>query len=240
MLVAFDDQQRTLAWNHECERVTGYQAQEMIGKPDAYQLLFGVGAKVDGIALGKRPVQERPITCKNKSVRHVAWLSMSRELTLPGWSQCWVDLDVTEHRQTVERVWGLFDSSTDALAFTTLQGAFLEANRAFLALTDRTREEILDMTYQSLTQAEYRARNAEVVDQLVKTGRPSSTRNISRRTGHTSVSRYGCFWFADQTGSRSVSAASSNRRQRTSGNLRSRPWGYNHRIWPGCVKRRNS
>ncbi|HET9606141.1 MAG TPA: PAS domain S-box protein [Nitrospira sp.] len=65
-----------------------------------------------------------------------------------------------------------FDSSTDALAFTTLQGAFLEANRAFLALTGHTRAEILDMTYQSLTQAEYRARNAEVVDQLVKTGRP--------------------------------------------------------------------
>ncbi|MET0516681.1 MAG: PAS domain-containing protein [Nitrospiraceae bacterium] len=59
-----------------------------------------------------------------------------------------------------------------ALAFTTLQGAFREANRAFLALTGRTREEILDMTYQSLTQAEYRARNADVVDQLVRTGRP--------------------------------------------------------------------
>jgi len=42
-----------------------------------------------------------------------------------------------------------------------------------LALTGRTREEILDMTYQSLPQAEYRARNAEVVDQLVKTGRPA-------------------------------------------------------------------
>ena len=190
MLVAFDDQQRTLAWNHECERVTGYQAQEMIGKPDAYQLLFGVGAKVDGTALGKRPVQERPITCKNKSVRHVAWLSMSRELTLPGWSQCWVGLDVTDHRQAVERVRGLFDSSTDALAFTTLQGAFLEANRAFLALTGHTREEILDMTYQSLTQAEYRARNAEVVDQLVKTGRPAEfdKEYIAKDGSHIGVS----------------------------------------------------
>jgi len=86
--VTFDDQQRTLAWNHECERMTGYQVQEMIGKPDAYQLLFGVGSKADGTALGKRPVQERPIACKDRSVRHVAWLFMSRELTLPGWSQC--------------------------------------------------------------------------------------------------------------------------------------------------------
>ena len=59
---------------------------------------------------------------------------------------------------------GLFDSSADALAFTTLQGAFLEDNRTFWALIGHTREEILDMTYQSLTPADYRARNAEVVD----------------------------------------------------------------------------
>ncbi|MDI3465896.1 MAG: MCP methyltransferase/methylesterase, CheR/CheB with PAS/PAC sensor [Nitrospira sp.] len=39
MFVAFDEQHRTVAWNHECERVTGYRAKDMIGKPDAFQLL---------------------------------------------------------------------------------------------------------------------------------------------------------------------------------------------------------
>jgi two-component system CheB/CheR fusion protein len=95
MLVAFDDQQRAVTWNHECERVTGYQAKEMVGKPEAFRMLFNAGAKVDG-GLGKRRVQERSIACKDGSVRRIAWVSMSQEQTFPGWSQCWIGLDVTE------------------------------------------------------------------------------------------------------------------------------------------------
>ena len=95
MLVAFDEQQHTVAWNQECERVTGYGADEMIGRGDAFQLLFGSGTQTDGALLGKRRVLQWPITCKDGSVRHVAWLSMSQELKLPGWSQCWIGLDTT-------------------------------------------------------------------------------------------------------------------------------------------------
>jgi PAS domain S-box-containing protein len=100
MLVAFDDQQRTVAWNHECERVTGYLAHEMIGKRDAFQLLLA--AKTDGSLLGKHRVQVHSVTCKNGSVRHVAWLST--ELPVPGWSKCWVGLDVTDQREATERL----------------------------------------------------------------------------------------------------------------------------------------
>ena len=32
MLVAFDEQQNAVAWNHESERVTGYRSTEMLGK----------------------------------------------------------------------------------------------------------------------------------------------------------------------------------------------------------------
>jgi two-component system CheB/CheR fusion protein len=169
MVVAFDEQQRTVAWNQECERVTGYQAKDMIGKPDAFQLLSREGIKTDGSLLGKPRVQVRSVTCKDGSIRYVAWLST--ELPLSGWSKCWIGLDVTEQREATERISGLFDSSADALAFTSLEGRFLEVNRAFLALTGHTREEILKTTYQALTPAEYRASNAQVAEELVKTGR---------------------------------------------------------------------
>jgi two-component system CheB/CheR fusion protein len=97
MLVAFDEQQRTVAWNQECVRVTGYPAKEMLGKPDAFQLLFRTEAKTDGRRLlGKHRVQQRPVDCKDGTVRHVAWLSMSQEQAFPGWSQCWIGLDITE------------------------------------------------------------------------------------------------------------------------------------------------
>jgi two-component system CheB/CheR fusion protein len=104
MLVAFDDQQRTAAWNHECERVTGFPAREMLGKPDAFQLLSHVSKKTDGKPLGKHRVQERPVTCKDGSTRHIAWLSLSQDLALPGWSQCWIGLDVTELREALPRI----------------------------------------------------------------------------------------------------------------------------------------
>ena len=98
MLVAFDEQQRTVAWNRECERVTGYQAEDMIGKRDAFQLLSG--GKTDGIVLGKHPVQARSLTCKDGTLRQIAWLSTIKELPHP-WTQFWVGLDVTEKPETV-------------------------------------------------------------------------------------------------------------------------------------------
>lgn len=94
MLVAFDEHQRTVAWNKECERVTGYPAAHMIGKPDTFHLLVegGDGAEADGGLLGGRRVQVRSVTCNDGSVRHVSWLSTN--LPVSGWSKCWVGVDV--------------------------------------------------------------------------------------------------------------------------------------------------
>ena len=172
MLVAFDEQQRAVAWNKECERVTGYRAEDMIGKTDAFQFLSRDEGKTDGSFLGNHRVQVRAVACKDGSKRHVAWLST--ELPLPGWSKCWVGLDVTEQREATERLSGLFDSCADALTFTSLEGKFLEANEAFLALTGYTRDELFRTTYQALTPGQYRARNAQVAEQLIKTGRPAT------------------------------------------------------------------
>ncbi|MHC4887188.1 MAG: transporter substrate-binding domain-containing protein, partial [Planctomycetota bacterium] len=40
MLDAFDKDNNIIVWNRECERVTGYRAEEMIGNPDALSLLY--------------------------------------------------------------------------------------------------------------------------------------------------------------------------------------------------------
>ena len=171
MLAAFDEQQRTVMWNRECVRVTGYSAQEMIGKQEAFHVLSGKGKKTEGNLLGKHRVEERPLTRKDGEVRFVAWLP-AQVLPLPGWAQCWVGMDVTEQREAVARLRGLFDSSSDGLAFTTLDGKILEVNRVFLALTGHTRDELLGQSYQSLMPPEYRAGNTEIMEQLVKSGKP--------------------------------------------------------------------
>lgn len=190
MLVAFDERQRTVAWNHECERVTGYRAVDMIGKPDAFQLLSRSSkpdTDRDGADLGGNRVEPRPISCKDGSVRYAAWLPMAQDLPLSEWAQCWVGVDVTEHREAVERLAGLFDSSSDALGFSTLEGKLLEVNRAFTELTGYTRDELLLQNDQTLTSPEYRARHAEVVEEVVKTGHPRTLQKDYVRKDGTSV-----------------------------------------------------
>jgi two-component system CheB/CheR fusion protein len=102
MFVAFDGQRRTVAWNQECERVTGYKAQEMIGGTDAFRLVAGTiqtENPQEGSFLGTNRVDPRPLTCKDGSIRYIAWVAMAQEIPLSGWAQCWVGLDVTERRR---------------------------------------------------------------------------------------------------------------------------------------------
>ncbi|MBD3304781.1 PAS domain S-box protein, partial [candidate division KSB3 bacterium] len=40
MIAAFDDHFNFILWNHECERVTGYEAEEIVGNPAARELLY--------------------------------------------------------------------------------------------------------------------------------------------------------------------------------------------------------
>lgn len=98
MLIAFDNRQRTVAWNRECERVTGYLAEEMLGNSDAFRLLSrGKRNTVghDDSPLGDRSVEERSITCKDGSERRIATFEMAQDIPLTGWAQCLVGLDLS-------------------------------------------------------------------------------------------------------------------------------------------------
>jgi len=98
MLIAFDGQRRAVAWNRECERVTGYLAKEMIGKSDAFRLLSGgkrESIRHDGSPLGDRSVEARTITCKDGSERRIAIFEMAQDLPLSGWAQCLVGVELS-------------------------------------------------------------------------------------------------------------------------------------------------
>ena len=55
-----------------------------------------------------------------------------------------------------------------------MDGKFIEGNQAFSALVGRPREEMLTMNYQSLTLPEHRARHADAVEHVVKTGQQAA------------------------------------------------------------------
>ncbi len=174
MIAAFDEQHRIVAWNRECERVTGYRADEMVGKTDTVHLLPQLPKQTtdghDG-PLGKYLVEERPIVCKNASTRYVAWLWTAQDLPLSGWSQCWVGVDMTERREAVDRLTSLFNSSSEAMAFATTDGLLLDVNEAFVRLTGYAREDIVHrMKYQEMTPDNRHHADQEMIQELFKSG----------------------------------------------------------------------
>lgn len=96
MLVAFDDAGLIAEWNEECERITGWPAAEVVGRPDALRKLFP--APGDGERRGSRDgeiddhsesyrARERTVTCKDGRVITVAWSSVGALFPISGWSR---------------------------------------------------------------------------------------------------------------------------------------------------------
>lgn len=101
MLDAFDDEGRVLVWNKECERVTGYSAAEMVGNPDALDLLYpepgywqAMNAKVAGPGYDFRDV-EWTLTCKDGTKKVISWSNISARFSIFGWDTWAVGVDVT-------------------------------------------------------------------------------------------------------------------------------------------------
>ena len=76
-------------------------------------------------------------------------------------------------RETQERFIGIYESSTDAIAYLTLDGLFIDVNDSFRKLTGHTREEILTKTYQDLTPTEYRRFESEIIQKVIRTWEPA-------------------------------------------------------------------
>jgi len=175
MMAAFDERQRIVAWNRECERVTGYLAEEMIGHPDTLKLLYPAEADRTRMIQGstERPSDsgdwEWSVTAKNGTVKRVMWLNLGSQFPIPGWAEWGIGLDVTTRRELEGRLSAVFQSSTDALAFATTDGLLLDVNEAFVRLTGYAREDVINrMRYQDMTPSE----NRGMVEDMFKSGMP--------------------------------------------------------------------
>ena len=105
---AFSENGVALFWNRECERVTGYQADEIVGNPLAMELLVPDAAYRNRVLEQLHRLGhfyrdwELDIRCKNGETRTIAWSNISRDCPIPGWWSWGIGIDVTE-RNRAER-----------------------------------------------------------------------------------------------------------------------------------------
>lgn len=110
MLYAFDNKGNILAWNQECEKVTGFGAGEIIGNPGAGELLhpkedYRTYLKEQLIKQGGNFRNlEGNVTCKDGSKKTVLWSNMSEIYPIPGWSSWAVGIDISDRKKAEEKL----------------------------------------------------------------------------------------------------------------------------------------
>jgi two-component system cell cycle sensor histidine kinase/response regulator CckA len=109
LMTALDDDGQFVFWNSECERVTGFSAEDVLSDPGFIHRFIP-----DPIerARMRRDVPlpgvefrdwELTITCKDGTKRTIAWSNSPGECPLPEWSTWSVGVDVTERKQLEEQ-----------------------------------------------------------------------------------------------------------------------------------------
>lgn len=109
MLNAFNEDFVFVFWNEECERVTGYTADEIIGNPSAVELLYPDPAVRDRLfsesagGFGDFRDREWTLTCKDGTRRTISWSNVAGSVQIPGWYSWAVGVDVTERKAAQAR-----------------------------------------------------------------------------------------------------------------------------------------
>ncbi|PZV19250.1 MAG: hypothetical protein DCF22_00860 [Leptolyngbya sp.] len=116
MLDAFDENWNIILWNHECERVTGYAAAEVVGNPHIMELLYPdeVYRQQMMLAWQERGNDYRywewDITCKDGSTKTISWSNISHHCPIPGWASWGIGVDISDLRAVEQEVFQLNQS----------------------------------------------------------------------------------------------------------------------------------
>jgi PAS domain S-box-containing protein len=109
MMDAFDEDSTVVAWNRECERVTGYTAEEIIGNSQALELLYPDASYLQRVLAewARRGSDfrdwELELTSKDGEVKTVAWSNISERCPIPGWATWSIGVDVTARKRAQQQ-----------------------------------------------------------------------------------------------------------------------------------------
>lgn len=110
MMDAFDAVGNIIVWNGECERVTGYSSDEIVGNPQSLEWLYPDETYrrrvCEMMAADSADFRdwEWQITCKDGSLRTISWFNISSRFPIPGWASWAVGMDVTDRKRLEKQV----------------------------------------------------------------------------------------------------------------------------------------
>ncbi len=109
MMDAFDADGNILVWNRECEQITGYREDEIVGNPKAMELLYPDASYRERMMTewAKRGDDfyhwEWDITTKDGSIKTISWSNIADRFPIPDWATWALGVDITAHKQAEQR-----------------------------------------------------------------------------------------------------------------------------------------
>jgi PAS domain S-box-containing protein len=110
MMNAVNEQGVFIAWNRECERVTGYSAAEIVGNPKAIEILYpdpeyraAMFAAWEERGNDYRD-WEWQTTCRDGSIKTTSWSNISARFPIPGWAAWGIGVDITKRTQAEQKL----------------------------------------------------------------------------------------------------------------------------------------
>jgi PAS domain S-box-containing protein len=183
MFDAVDAMGNFTVWNHECERVTGYSSAEIVGNPRAFDLLYPDPAYRETILAdwGRTGNHfrdlELDLTCKDGSIRTIAWSNLSDLHPIPGWAAWAVGVDVTARRQAQRELEAsearyrvLAENNSDLICLHQPDGRFTYLSPSVKRLLGFTPEALIGMSPYDLFHPEDAGRIRETSHQLALEG----------------------------------------------------------------------
>ena len=180
LIAVFDSKGNIALWNPECERVTGYSAEDVARHPHLLEMLRprtdtperqenAPGSRGGGIHV---PGSE--IVCKDGSRKTIAWSTVSVGADVPGGEILGLGMDITEWaraeralRDSEEILRSVTDSSPDILAVVDLEGTLRFINRP---APDWTWSEVIGTSIWNYVPPKYRSQMEECFRRVGDTG----------------------------------------------------------------------
>jgi len=157
MIDAFDSNGNIIVWNRECERVSGYSTEEIIGNPKAMGLLYPDATYRERMMReasergDKHRHWEGKMTCKDGSAKTVLWSNISDQFPIPGWAAWDIGMDITQLKQAGEML--------ELLGINFDSRKFKETAEGIPGPWDTSQDRFLYSFFQAVTRRE-RAENA--------------------------------------------------------------------------------
>jgi PAS domain S-box-containing protein len=182
MLDAFDGNNNIIAWNRECERVTGYSAEEMVGNPRAMELLYPDAEYREAIIAEQAELgldfcnKEYTLTGKYGTKKTVSWSNISARYPIPGWDTWAIGVDVTERKRVEKTLQQERDKAQQYFDLAGVMFVALDATGAVALINHRgshilggePQEIIGENWFETFLPVNARAQTRTIFDQLMR------------------------------------------------------------------------